>query len=1032
MTTYNFSSLINGQKIAFNANTDELRFDNGYLANELIVSVDDDGNLVLGYSRMSGPVSAKYVTLTGMTLDLVSSGRNTPITNISFSNGGLLLVGNDSTAKTDIKKGTDDGINSLIGSDFKTTPDRGGDMLLGLAGNDTLSGRIGNDTLDGGTGDDVLYGDDGDDKLIGGKGDDIVDGGKGKDKMYGGDGNDIYEVDDINDQVIEYNTDAKSGGIDLIETTKTYTLSPNVENLTLIEQPLTNPTSTINDINGFGNRLNNVITGNSGFNFIDGGLGADTMKGGSGDDIYVVDNLGDKVIESSNKNNGDNDGKDYILIDWIDTVQSYVSIYTDKNPLPKYVENLQLMGSADLNGVGNTLDNIIYANTGNNVLKGGGNTTINQKEYAVFSGDTVSYELGTDSGVTVSLAITKQQDTLGSGLDTLSGFENLTGSPYNDILTGDSKANVINGGSDLRNFKGDSGSDILKGGGGDDSYVVDGNDFVVEAKGAGTDTVYSWVNYTLPDNVENARLLPFLLVYPEPQASDADLTGNSLNNILTGNVKNNVLDGRGGADKLYGGEGDDIYVVDSKGDVVDDTIHASVVPVGSTQIATFTQDGKGNDTVYAFISYSLDPKNATYAHPVNSDIENLRLMGSTKLNAVGNELDNIIWANRGNNVIVAGSQKTAGDTVSYEFGAKAGINADLTVIPDSSKNLYSVTGGSGNDSLSDVENLIGSPYNDTIKGNTGKNTLDGGDGIDTISYVLAPVAKIGTTLGEVVNLGGLGTSGGATGGDGADTLRNFENVIGSNFDDTFIGTTGNNVYDGGKGNDTVSFDGSTAPPINNATIGAGVTVDLSVTPNPSKSIYSVTGGSGRDNLYNIENLIGSKYNDVLTGNAGNNVLDGNAGDDVVNGGKGNDILIGGLGQDTLTGGDGKDMFVYTKAPDTTATTQPGDSGVGPTLRDVITDFKHDQDKIDVSLIDANSTVGGFQTWTFVGTAATKAGEVGISQTGFINKGTPNQAPYVILYFDEDGNNPGGNVPDFEIQLLGVKASQITSSDFIFS
>ncbi len=118
----------------------------------------------------------------------------------------------------------------------------------GTAKSDVLYGSNSNDWLDGREGNDRLVGYKGNDTLIGGKGIDALDGGPGIDKLSGGKDNDIYYVDNQKDVIIEnYNE-----GVDAVNSSVSYTLSNNVENLVL--------TGT-SSINGTGNQLNNAITG---------------------------------------------------------------------------------------------------------------------------------------------------------------------------------------------------------------------------------------------------------------------------------------------------------------------------------------------------------------------------------------------------------------------------------------------------------------------------------------------------------------------------------------------------------------------------------------------------------------------------------------------------------------------------------------------------------------------------------------------------------------------------------------------------
>ena len=216
----------------------------------------------------------------------------------------------------------------------------------------------------------------------------------------------------------------------------------------------------------------------------------------------------------------------------------------------------------------------------------------------------------------------------------------------------------------------------------------------------------------------------------------------------------------------------------------------------------------------------------------------------------------------------------------------------------------------GNDAvyaLAGNDSLIGGLGDDTLNGGLGNDRLNGGSGIDIADYSsgvvdptgpVGPQSVTGATSGVTVNLNLQGVTQN-TGGGGIDTLVSIESVFGTNFndiltgngasntlsalggndtlrggggDDTLNGGGGNDLVNGETGNDTASYSSATA----------GVTVNLNLAGAQN------TGGGGTDQLVSIENLAGSRFNDVLLGNAGNNVLQGRAGNDLLNGGGGND------------------------------------------------------------------------------------------------------------------------------------------------
>jgi serralysin len=297
-----------------------------------------------------------------------------------------------------------------------------GDTFYGNGGNDTITALGGNDFLYGGAGNDTLYG---------GDGNDLLDGGAGNDKMYGGADDDRYIVNSKTDLVVE-NADE---GTDTVDSSITWTLSANVENLTLTGSSA---------INGTGNDLDNVITGNAKNNVLAGLAGADTLIGNGGSDTasYAASDTGvDVSLQAGTASGG-------------------------------HAEGDTLIGISNLTG--SAFNDTLEGNAGANTLVGGAGI------------DTVSYEHA-GGAVTVNLSKTSAQATGGAGSDKISGFENLTGSNFSDVLTGSTGANVIYGLDGNDNISGGNGNDTLYGGEGNDTLNGGaGNDIIVGGPGADT------------------------------------------------------------------------------------------------------------------------------------------------------------------------------------------------------------------------------------------------------------------------------------------------------------------------------------------------------------------------------------------------------------------------------------------------------------------------------------------------------------------------------------------------------------------
>ena len=532
------------------AGTDSL---NGGVGNDIFI-VDDAGDIVTEAS---------------------AQGNDTVQSSVNWALGAnleaLVLMG---TADID---GTGNGLaNTLTGNGSANS-------LAGGAGNDTLDGGDGNDTLDGGADIDSMVGGLGDDTyvidaatdllveaenagidtvistitlnlddtlgglknvenltltgsalsgtgneldnrltgnsagntLTGDLGDDTIDGGAGNDTLTGGAGNDTYLVDETNDVVVE----GAGAGIDLVISSKTYTLSGNVENLTLTGTGTFSATGSGVSNYLTGNTGANTLTGLGGHDTLDGGLGADSMVGGLGNDVYYVDHANDTITELA--------GEGY------DT-----EIASRGVTLAGNVENLTLIGSNNLQGTGNELDNIITGNIGDNLLKGkDGNDTI-------YGGDGDDALNGDDS-----LSSAYGGNDL---LSDLTGANTLNGNEGNDTLQAGVGNDVLDGGT---------GIDSMRGGAGDDIYFLDdASDIVIENANQGTDKVISTITYTLIGNFEDLALSGTWAINGTGNSLGNTVTGNSAANILTGNVGDDTLLGLNGNDTIYGGLDNDSLI----------------------------------------------------------------------------------------------------------------------------------------------------------------------------------------------------------------------------------------------------------------------------------------------------------------------------------------------------------------------------------------------------------------------------------------------------------------------------------------
>ncbi|MEO8858233.1 MAG: calcium-binding protein, partial [Burkholderiaceae bacterium] len=276
------------------------------------------------------------------------------------------------------------------------------DFMYGFAGNDKLNGRAGADTMMGGLGNDVyVVADSGDtvveeedegadlvqsnidftlganlenltltgtasidgmgnelrnritgnaaaNTLSGMDGNDTLNGGAGADLLIGGKGSDTYVVDNAGDLAVELVDE----GIDTVRSTVDYTLGENLENLSLLGAVAVRATGNELANTIVGNNADNLLEGCEGDDLLNGGLGADTMSGGTGNDIFIVDDVSDRVLENPSEGT--------------DLIKSGVSY-----ALPDHVENITLTGAGAIDAWGNAGDNVLTGNAAANRLEGG-------------------------------------------------------------------------------------------------------------------------------------------------------------------------------------------------------------------------------------------------------------------------------------------------------------------------------------------------------------------------------------------------------------------------------------------------------------------------------------------------------------------------------------------------------------------------------------------------------------------------------------------------------------------------------------
>lgn len=486
---------------------------------------------------------------------------------------------------------------------------------------------------------------------------------------------------------------------------------------------------------------------------------------------------------------------------------------------------------------------------------------------------------------------------------TAPGGTALSGTAFDDSLTGGAGADTLDGLGGNDTLDGAGGNDTLIGGAGADA--LDGGadtDTVTYAASTAAVTVDLAAGTGLGGDAEG-----------DTYANVENVTGSGFADTLTGDAGANAIDGGAGNDLLIGGAGADAFEGGSGFDTVS---------YAASNAAVNVSIGTGNGTG----GHAQGDRVLRVENLIGSDFADT-LSGNSGVNVLqGGGGNDLLRGSNGGDTLDGGagidtviySDSTAGVTINLATGVHSGAHAqgDVlisienvtgsnfadTITGDGLANT--ISGGAGDDII------FGGGGSDAINGGAGADTIDGGDATDFVSYSTSSSAVF-------VNL----LTGNHSGGDAAgDTLISIESITGSGFDDTLTGNTIGNTLRGGDGNDTLigdaggdALDGGNGNDLlhggaNGDRLTGGAGNDTATYFDSNSAVFvslstgtALGGHASGDLLSSIENLVGSNFNDTLSGNSSVNIL---------NGGAGNDVITGGFGNDTLTGGTGSDVFVF--------------------------------------------------------------------------------------------------------------------------
>ncbi|MBX2855140.1 MAG: hypothetical protein KTR21_09135 [Rhodobacteraceae bacterium] len=826
----------------------------------------------------------------GVTVDLSSNigvdsfGDTDTLIEIENVNGTSLADAITGDAEDNIIRGFG-GADELFGG-------AGADQLFGNGGGDTLSGDAGDDILVGGGGSDIVEGGAGADLLVDGSGADTLSGGSGDDTVRGGAGSDQLDG---------------GAGFDVLDYFFLGSPGPGGVQINLVTGTVIDSfggTDTISNFEQyFGTGQADMFTGGAGDDFFRGFGGADVIDGGAGDfDQVSWEDLGTAgavgVVADLGAGSANVFGAAVVTI-----------------------SNVEMLRGSNANDdlTGDAARNILRGLDGADRLDGGAGRDDARSDLDAGRGGM--------AGVTVNLAAGTAIDGFGAQ-DELVNIEDVVGTRFNDVITGDAAANNLFGGADVDQLNGGGGDDVLNGGEGDDA--LNG--------GAG---VFDRAQFS-------GDVGDYSIVFED----DGSLTVTHLNG------------GSDGADSLV-----NIELLRFAGGVEVDVL--GLANTAPTDIL-FTSDGVVESQFGAEIG-TLAAEDDGLGGAPRFSVDDIRfdITGGTTLK-FASDFQADFEANGDAIGVTVEVEDAFGETFSKQLTVSVQDVAEDVVLADGGVNFTdegvqedSVTGGSGDDAIT------GTAGDDRLSGGGGDDVLNGLGGVDTATFS-SPLSAYSAVLdGDVVVVTHL--NGGA---DGVDRLSNFEAfefadvtvdldqllsgapdgvalsaislienapgaVIGtlSLIDDNAVGAPTFSVDDDRfeavgdqlKLKSGVSVDFEAGPEIE-LTIEAvdargsafrNFTLDVEDIPEnvqlgPGGVIYnerglpelSVTGGGGDDILRggpDADNFAGANGADIIRGGRGQDIIAGQAGNDIITGDREDDIVTGGAGDDVVRGGAGNDV-----------------------------------------------------------------------------------------------------------------------------